>query len=509
MINKLFFGQTINSHWNILNVVDEHNNDTEYIAIRSDFWTKESEDCFLQLIKTKKVIGLSSYQCFPKFIINPYENRGPKAIENTFLLKYNHTIICWLHCFRNPYEYIPKDIPILNFSETDLYPNIKWLNKKANTCEKKYDFICSIQEGQWNDWIRCIDIAKKWLNYMADEMGLKILVCGNNRIKDFSNKITIINFKPWNEFIDILNSAKFLFCCSEYDASPRIIIEALSLNIPVLVNEHILGGWKYINESTGQFFYHNEDINTKINYFVNSKYDCINWINLNLNLHDNSIILANFINNINLSYSNFVDGIIYINLNHRKDRLLQIQNEFTKQNIEKNLLYRLDAVYNKKCGHLGCTMSHIKALSLAKKKKWKNFIIVEDDFIFLLPRQRILHMLKSMNDYKWDVIMLAKGHSQIINTKSDFIKKVDYSTTTSGYICNSNFIDVLYDNFFESFKLLEKEVNESKEIKIYTTKYALDQHWFSLQKKYNFFLFQPITGTQSDSISSIMTIENH
>jgi GR25 family glycosyltransferase involved in LPS biosynthesis len=125
-------------------------------------------------------------------------------------------------------------------------------------------------------------------------------------------------------------------------------------------------------------------------------------------------------------------------------------------------------------------MSHIKALSLAKKKKWKNFIIVEDDFIFLLPRQRILHMLKSMNDYKWDVIMLAKGHSQIINTKSDFIKKVDYSTTTSGYICNSNFIDVLYDNFFESFKLLEKEVNESKEIKIYTTKYALDQHWFSL-----------------------------
>jgi len=46
----------------------------------------------------------------------------------------------------------------------------------------------SIQEGRWNSWIRGLDIAKQWLNYMAERMNLKILICGNNRRSDFSKK---------------------------------------------------------------------------------------------------------------------------------------------------------------------------------------------------------------------------------------------------------------------------------------------------------------------------------
>ena len=40
----------------------------------------------------------------------------------------------------------------------------------------------------------------------------------------------------------------------------RVVTEAMSLNIPVVMNYHILGGWKYINEETGEFFHDSRDV---------------------------------------------------------------------------------------------------------------------------------------------------------------------------------------------------------------------------------------------------------
>lgn len=37
-------------------------------------------------------------------------------------------------------------------------------------------------------------------------------------------------------------------------------MEALCLNVPILVNRHILGGWKYVNEQTGAFFESVDDV---------------------------------------------------------------------------------------------------------------------------------------------------------------------------------------------------------------------------------------------------------
>ncbi len=42
--------------------------------------------------------------------------------------------------------------------------------------------------------------------------------------------------------------------------SPRVITEALLTDLPILVNENILGGWKYVNEKTGVFFRDEHDI---------------------------------------------------------------------------------------------------------------------------------------------------------------------------------------------------------------------------------------------------------
>ncbi|EJK56356.1 hypothetical protein THAOC_23775 [Thalassiosira oceanica] len=52
-----------------------------------------------------------------------------------------------------------------------------------------------------------------------------------------------------------MRHSKFLLLPQVYDASPRVAVEAMSLNLPILMNSEIIGGWKwYINEQTGEFF---------------------------------------------------------------------------------------------------------------------------------------------------------------------------------------------------------------------------------------------------------------
>ena len=40
----------------------------------------------------------------------------------------------------------------------------------------------------------------------------------------------------------------------------RVVAEALCLGVPVVMNRHILGGWKYINQQTGEFFSDASDV---------------------------------------------------------------------------------------------------------------------------------------------------------------------------------------------------------------------------------------------------------
>ena len=51
-----------------------------------------------------------------------------------------------------------------------------------------------------------------------------------------------------------MEQSEFFFIPNLSDASPRVAAEALSRGTPLLMNYHIVGGWKYINEQTGVFF---------------------------------------------------------------------------------------------------------------------------------------------------------------------------------------------------------------------------------------------------------------
>ena len=48
----------------------------------------------------------------------------------------------------------------------------------------------------------------------------------------------------------------------------RALTEAIALDVPVLVNRQILGGWKYVGPETGRFFDDEDDV-------VNAFFDCL------------------------------------------------------------------------------------------------------------------------------------------------------------------------------------------------------------------------------------------
>jgi len=66
---------------------------------------------------------------------------------------------------------------------------------------------------------------------------------------------------PWRDFLKKIESSRILFAPNGHDASPRVVAEALCLDVAVLVNANIDGGWKYAeHEATGATFTSADDV---------------------------------------------------------------------------------------------------------------------------------------------------------------------------------------------------------------------------------------------------------
>jgi ribosomal-protein-serine acetyltransferase len=79
--------------------------------------------------------------------------------------------------------------------------------------------------------------------------------------------------------------------------------------------------------------------------------------------------------------SSYIDKIIYINLSKRTDRREEIENELNNFNLYYE---RFEAIPTPECGIYGCGLSHLSVLKLAKERNYKNILILEDDFQFLV-----------------------------------------------------------------------------------------------------------------------------
>ena len=202
----------------------------------------------------------------------------------------------------------------------------------------------------------------------------------------------------------------------------------------------------------------------------------------------------------------FVDRIFYINLEHRKDRKEQIEAEIRNYDPNLEITERFDAVNIKPTannitnGRIGCTMSHAKIVQIAKERGYKNILILEDDFHFLIEKDKMLNNLhtfyENINDYH--MILLGTNYARFYDTGFPNIYKVSNSQTTSGYIINHS----VYDDFLKMTDYAIDGLIKTGNPDIY----AIDFAWKSLQgKNKQIYSFNKATrvGIQRPSYSDI------
>lgn len=484
----LKFGRPILNYWFLIPLLI-NDSESNYIAIRKYPQNYEEEYILMkQLKKGKKLIGLSSYADFP-------EN------NEIFLKKYEKYFILWCHCFKIPHNYIPNSLPKLLLSESDFYFNNKYLI--SINYLKEYDFICYLPFNSKFKNANKKDLL--YLNILSEKY--KIIVFTNEFYGQLKVKQKLL--LPWDEFIIYFAKSKFLLIFSELDASPRMIIEALFLDIPVFVNKNIIGGWKYIIPNvTGNFFVYENFLNNVEN-FLNINYKPRKYIIDNYSIQNNSLLLINTLNMLDkINISDFIDYFIFINLNDRKDRLLAIEIELKKMKIPKEKIIKQEAILNKKNGHLGCCQSHILALQKCALLNGNYFLIFEDDFSFSLSAERTGYIIKEFFSKKpnFDVLMFyAFPNFKIINN-DDYIYHINNASSTIGYLIRKEMINPLLTSFYKSEELLIKETNDSFENKIYYTNNAIDQIWKELQINYDFYITEPTLGKPNQKlVSSILS----
>ena len=191
-----------------------------------------------------------------------------------------------------------------------------------------------------------------------------------------------------------------------------------------------------------------------------------------------------------------IKHIFYINLEHRIDRKLHVENELTKIGLTNFTRFNAIKMPN---GALGCSMSHLKCIQLAKENKWPHVLIVEDDIEFLDQNTFINQANKFLQTIdKWDVLLLAGNNILPYKTidNNDSCVKVSGCLTTTGYLVSSHYYDKLIQNIKMGITFFMRRPQQKK-------LYAIDVFWKPLQEVDNWYLLTPLTVIQMEDYSDI------
>jgi len=243
-------------------VVTERGEKVNILLVRSPFRTWTQERWHQKYKDDILFLGISSFEDYPLPPPNPFSSSYPKD-------KYVGLFPGFLHMFRDSTVF-PSHVKTILMSQSDFA-----LPELGQVLPKKYDFVFSgTDQDVWNDCVGWSSFAKNWtfvmeaLEVMCGEFGMTgVLVATKDKqgIKacrlpqSCEGKIIQTSFLDQDKFFTYVKQSWFAFVPQVHDASPRAAAQALSLDTPVLMNWHLIGGWKYLNDQTGEFFHDMSD----------------------------------------------------------------------------------------------------------------------------------------------------------------------------------------------------------------------------------------------------------
>lgn len=198
---------------------------------------------------------------------------------------------------------------------------------------------------------------------------------------------------------------------------------------------------------------------------------------------------------------------IYINLDSRKDR----RELFEKQIEDLHSLYPADFLFypvsrfsaiKHEHGALGCSMSHLECLRLAKKNGWEHVLIFEDDAMFIHAEvlvQQVNSFLSRFHD-QWDVLLFSGNNYPPFKIEPPTCFRVANCQVATCYLVSSRYYDTLIANFEQGLVgLMANPENKSE--------YACDIYWKRLQRVDRWYLITPMSIIQRPGYSDIEKME--
>lgn len=184
--------------------------------------------------------------------------------------------------------------------------------------------------------------------------------------------------------------------------------------------------------------------------------------------------------------------VFYINLTHRVDRRQHAEAQFQSMGVTAE---RVDAIPCKN-GAIGCALSHIRCIELAKQRQMPYACICEDDILFLNPeqtKQSVSAVLKNL--FPWDVILLGANIAPPYSKLNRHCMIVRNAQTTTGYIIKQAYYDTLIQNIKTGISgLLFYQTPKM---------YAIDVYWKKLQKLDRWLILLPLSVIQRPDYSDI------
>lgn len=184
---------------------------------------------------------------------------------------------------------------------------------------------------------------------------------------------------------------------------------------------------------------------------------------------------------------------LYINLDKRIDRKIHVENELKELGMKHVERFKAISLSN---GALGCSMSHLKCIELAKKNEWQYVFVCEDDIQFLDRNMFLQNFTKFVeSNVKWDMILVAGNNMIPYIPINDICIKVMNCQTTTGYVVKKEYYDTLINNYKSGIEKLIREPENNM--------YKIDKYWFSLQRIHNWYLIIPLSVIQKEDYSDI------
>ena len=240
------------TRWPFMFINDKNGIRTQWVVLHAPIQSQSRMDMYSDYRQQGlRFIGMTSFMTFP-------------AKQKDTQLDYSSICEAWAHCFRVPSNSLPENRPqvLLPFSDfIDPLSISKHQFQDSSTESETYDFLYLGSNEPWKMEAKNWQLAIKCLPLLCNKLGLRGAVVGvDPKIIPECNGLTVKPWLPHQQFLQLLSNCRFLFAPNTLDASPRVLAEALCLDVPVIANRTLIGGWHYISKHSGVFFHDEHDI---------------------------------------------------------------------------------------------------------------------------------------------------------------------------------------------------------------------------------------------------------